>query len=822
MSPRRPASSAASPAKKTASKAPAKKPAVQASKKAAPKPAAKKAANKPSAKPAPKTASKPAPKPTLKPAPRPAPKPAPKKAPVKKVAKAPASTRSPAAAAPIEPLAKLAPVAPAPTTIRADEVDDEPDAPAIYEPDLGRQQTHVNRPAPPAPSAGGQPPRRDDYRGPAPLTPRRADDPPSPRQPDRRGRGDRRDQQRGPGGPPGGHQGGPGGQRGGPQQGHPRGPQQGPRPGQGPQQGPYRGQEPRRDGRQGQPGPGPQQGPRPLQGGQPAPQQGPQRRDDRWRDAPRPAAPQPQQPPRPPAPVSVPSSPALPPPPVIEGDDEPVTPPPPSELRAAGEKAARADEIFQKDITFAELGLSPEVQRSVSEAGFIHPTVIQARLIPVILTGRDVLGQAKTGTGKTASFGLPMMSALKPGTPYQGLVLVPTRELALQAAADLSRLGGHTGLRILPVYGGQNIRTQADRLARGPEIIVATPGRMMDMVQRGYVHYRNIKMAVLDEVDRMLDIGFRDDIRRILGSCPRERQTIFVSATISGEIESLARSFANNAEKVIATSGALTVSMVKQHYLSVEPWDKKQLLLHLLTHEEPALTLVFCRTKRTVDNLSEYLQRKGIDAHAIHGDMMQGKRNRVIEKLRSGELGVLVASDLASRGIDVEGITHVVNYDLPEDPDIYVHRIGRTARAGRDGIAWSLVTPEQGPLLTEIELLINAEIPKLDYPDFAPGPVPQDIVASRELDSQRVAVAKNFNRYTTTPVAAIGHVSSASPADADPARFPGGIVPSKLPDRRMMGRMKTARSMKAAISQTLMPPPGKPEPKPQPPSGAGT
>lgn len=385
---------------------------------------------------------------------------------------------------------------------------------------------------------------------------------------------------------------------------------------------------------------------------------------------------------------------------------------------------------------------------------------------------------------------------------------MPTRELAIQVCTDLRELGRHTGLNMLPVYGGQNIATQAKLLDRGPEVIVATPGRVMDMAERRHLNFKNVQMVVLDEVDRMLDIGFRDDIKRILSTCPKDRQTVFVSATIQPEIESLARSHARDCEKIVATAGALTVDLVKQFHLTVEPWDKKQLLLHLLTHEEPALTVVFCRTKRTVDNLAEYLTRKGIEAHAMHGDMPQNKRNRVIEQLHKGSLKVLIASDLASRGLDVEGITHVINYDLPEDPDLYVHRIGRTARAGRDGVAWALVTPEQGGLLTEIEMLINAEIPKLDYPDFKPGPLPADVQAAREASSKRAQTAKSFNRFAATTPATIGHDESAASVPLDPSRFPGGIIPSKLPPKRMMGRVKTARSMRQTMQQT--PPAGGP------------
>ena len=373
-----------------------------------------------------------------------------------------------------------------------------------------------------------------------------------------------------------------------------------------------------------------------------------------------------------------------------------------------------SEESFRLDLGFKDLGLKKEILDTVAALGFDHPTKIQAELVPLALTGRDILGQAKTGTGKTAAFALPLLNMVTPGERFSAIVVAPTRELAVQIKQDFDQLGSGTGLTAVTIYGGQSIRTQADRLAKGPEIIVGTPGRILDMVERGYLNLSHVRFAVLDEVDRMFDIGFRDDIKRILKQCPDKRQTIFVSATMTDEIESLARRFMSDPEKLVVSSGSLTVELVKQGYVTVEPWDKKRMLAHLLTHEEPALTIVFCRMKRTVDDVVRYLSRKNIEAHAIHGDMSQGKRNSVMSQFRSGQLAVLVASDLASRGIDVEGITHVVNYDLPEDPDIYVHRIGRTARAGRDGHAWSLVTPKQGSLLTDIELLVNTEIPKME------------------------------------------------------------------------------------------------------------
>lgn len=494
-----------------------------------------------------------------------------------------------------------------------------------------------------------------------------------------------------------------------------------------------------------------------------------------------------------------------------QGETESTEPVDPTEAPStdADDKGKGAYEIFDSSITFADLGLRSSVLKGVDEAGFVHPTAIQAKLIPVALTGRDILGQAKTGTGKTAAFGLPLLHMCSKDVPFQALVLAPTRELAIQITDEIEQLGKHTPIRAMTVYGGQSIATQTKRLQQGAPIVVGTPGRVMDMVQRGVLHFRNIRFAMLDEVDRMLDIGFREDIRRILELCPPPgppvlpkpdgtssgRQTIFVSATISPDIEKLARRYMHDPEKIVTSAGSLTVSLVKQFYLPVNPWDKKKLLFHLLTHEEPDLTIVFCRLKRTVDDLAQMLTRKGIEAHAIHGDMSQSKRNATMKALRGGKLSVLIASDLASRGIDVEGISHVINYDLPEDPDLYVHRIGRTARAGRGGIAWSFVTPAQGELLTSIELLINAEIPKLDYTDFTPSEKPADWRDQGPRQGGLVlADAGSAPPPPATPKT--NRIEASKPnlpvaKDAvDPTKFPGGIVPTKLPPKRMMGRLK--------------------------------
>ncbi|MFI4872356.1 MAG: DEAD/DEAH box helicase [Phycisphaerales bacterium JB061] len=442
-------------------------------------------------------------------------------------------------------------------------------------------------------------------------------------------------------------------------------------------------------------------------------------------------------------------------------------------------------DIFDQDQSFADLGLPTEILEQLTELNFTNPTHIQAQIIPPIIAGKDVIGQAKTGTGKTAAFGLPLLAEVTPGEDFQALVLAPTRELAIQIHKELEELGFKTHIRSIPVYGGQKITTQADKLKKGAEIIVGTPGRIMDMQRRGYLSFNNFKFVILDEVDRMLDVGFRQDIKHILGLCPKDRQTVFVSATLSDEIEKLARSYMKNPEKIVTSAGSLTASLVKQFYLTVQPWDKKKLLKHLLTHEEPTLTLVFCRLKRVVDELARMLNGEGIEAHAIHADLGQGKRNAVMERLRSGKLSVLIASDLAARGIDVENITHVINYDLPEDIELYVHRIGRTARAGAGGVAWSFVTPEQGPLLTAIENHINSEIPIQEYPDFEPGPVPSNYREQQLERERQLEAAMQRSRYNS---------SEAPPkTEVTEDKFPGGVVPAKRPPKMLGGRIKSGR-----------------------------
>ena len=445
-------------------------------------------------------------------------------------------------------------------------------------------------------------------------------------------------------------------------------------------------------------------------------------------------------------------------------------------------------DIFATTTSFADLGLRTDVLKGIKDQGFEHPTIIQSELIPLAIEGRDIIGQSKTGTGKTAAFGLPALHIIQNDTPFACLCLVPTRELAIQVARECRELGKHTGLKVLPVYGGQSINTQAEKLKQKPHIIIGTPGRVMDMNQRRLLPYDKIKLAILDEVDRMLDIGFRDDIRKILGGIRQKHQTIFVSATISPEIEQLARKYMHKPLDLSTTeASSLTVSQVDQSCVGVQEWDKRRLLQHLLKVEQPDLALVFCRMKVTVDKVAKALQNKNIDAVTLHANMHQGARNRVMDKLRNRDVHVVVASDLAARGIDVDDITHVVNYDVPEDPEVYVHRIGRTARKGRDGKAIMFVTPDQSDLLENIEKLTNVEIVERRYEDFKPGPEPSDIVERRRKAEEAREAAKEQHSRVVDSLPDAAQTQDAS-------KFPGGVVPTGMPKKRMGGRIRTRRS----------------------------
>ena len=372
---------------------------------------------------------------------------------------------------------------------------------------------------------------------------------------------------------------------------------------------------------------------------------------------------------------------------------------------------------------FMELGVSERLVRAVAEMGWTEPSEIQREMIPPALAGRDILGQAKTGTGKTAGFALPILQNMTPGDGVRCLLLAPTRELAAQVAGEIRRLGRFTPHETVVAYGGTRLQGQAEQIRRNPAIVVGTPGRVMDLMRRRILRLDHIRFAVLDEVDRMLDIGFRDDIRKILGKVKTDHQTIFVSATIDDEINRLTRQYMADPMELFCSSDKLTVDEVDQSYLTVSRYDKPRMLVALLRDEQPEHALIFTRTRRATAKVAKHLRDSGIDAREIHGDLFQSKRERIMGRFRRGELHVLVATDLASRGLDIDDISHVINYDIPEDPEVYVHRIGRTARMGQAGKAITFVTSEQGGELTSIEVLINCQVSARKLKGFKPTPV---------------------------------------------------------------------------------------------------
>ncbi|MBK9118568.1 MAG: DEAD/DEAH box helicase [Phycisphaerales bacterium] len=427
-----------------------------------------------------------------------------------------------------------------------------------------------------------------------------------------------------------------------------------------------------------------------------------------------------------------------------------------------------------------ELGLREDILANIRKVGFAFPSDIQRALIPVAVTGRDCMGQARTGTGKTAAFTLPILQRIEPGAGLQALILVPTRELCVQVDEHVRALAGRE-VKTVVILGGRGLREQIQALHQRPEIAIGTPGRVLDLMRRNELKLNVIRVAVLDEVDRMLDIGFRDDIRRILRVIEHPHQTIFVSATIDDEIQKLARTFMTDPETVNVSRDMITVEGIAQSFVSVHPEDKFATLVGLIKHEAPTLAIVFTNTKHKARRVAQNLKREGIDCREIHGDLVQERRERVMRAFRKQQTQVLVATDLASRGIDVTNISHIVNYDLPEDPSIYVHRVGRTGRMGRTGIAISFVTREEGRLLTEVEKLINKELPQYHPP----------WLIAREPTAEEIAAAQ-----VTAAAAKAQEDPSGAPARLREARVRSEVLDELglRPVRRTLGsRFRTAR-----------------------------
>lgn len=380
---------------------------------------------------------------------------------------------------------------------------------------------------------------------------------------------------------------------------------------------------------------------------------------------------------------------------------------------------------------FQELGLIPELLKAVEDMGFEEPSPIQKAAIPVALSGRDMIGQAQTGTGKTAAFGIPILQRidLKQPSP-QAVVLSPTRELAIQSAEEINKLAQYLPIHALPIYGGQDIERQIRALRKRPNIIVATPGRLMDHMRRKTIDLSHVEILILDEGDEMVDMGFIDDIRTILADMPEEKQTMFFSATMPKPIQELAETFLHDPEVVKIKAATVTIDLVDQEYIELPDRQKFDALCRLLDMENPELAIVFVRTKRRADEVTEALKKRGYMAEGLHGDLSQPKRDSVVRQFKEGTIDLLIATDVAARGLDISGVTHVYNFDMPQDPEVYVHRVGRTGRAGNTGRATTFVISREMGQLRDIERVIRRRIERRAAPTLA------DVIA----ENQRSAI----------------------------------------------------------------------------------
>ena len=369
-------------------------------------------------------------------------------------------------------------------------------------------------------------------------------------------------------------------------------------------------------------------------------------------------------------------------------------------------------------MTFEEMCLDTRIMRAIAEMGFEQPSPIQAQSIPIAVEGKDMIGQARTGTGKTASFGIPMLQRINPKDKnLQAIVLCPTRALAIQSANEIRKLAKFLhGIKVLPIYGGQEISKQIRSLKGGVQIVIGTPGRVMDHLRRHTLKPQTVDIVVLDEADEMLNMGFREDIETILGQLPEERQTMLFSATMPKPILEIAKRYLHEPEIVKVIQKELTVPKIEQYYYEVNPRKKNEVLSRLLDMYDPSLSLVFCNTKRKVDELVADLKGRGYFAEGLHGDMKQSQRDRVMNGFRNGRTDILVATDVAARGIDVDDVEAVFNYDVPQDDEYYVHRIGRTGRAGREGRAFTLVVGKEIYKLKDIQRYCKTKIRRQPIP----------------------------------------------------------------------------------------------------------
>ncbi len=366
---------------------------------------------------------------------------------------------------------------------------------------------------------------------------------------------------------------------------------------------------------------------------------------------------------------------------------------------------------------FGELLLDKKVVNALTDMGFEEPSPIQAATIPLVLAGDDVIGQAQTGTGKTAAFGIPIVQSIINTRHIQALIMVPTRELAIQVAEEVGKIGRTSHIKVLPVYGGQPIERQIRALKSGVQIVIGTPGRLIDHINRRTIKLDAIKYLVLDEADEMLDMGFVDDMEEIMRNLPAERQTLLFSATMPRPILSLTKKYMRAPKNITITKEELTVPLIDQYYFETK--DKVEGICRLMDAEIDGKVIIFCRTKKGVDDLAIALSSRGYMAEGLHGDLSQNQRDRVMKKFREGSVDILIATDVAARGIDIDNITHVINFDIPQDPESYVHRIGRTGRAGNTGVAMTFITPREFRQLKLIERIVKTKIQRRQLPTAA-------------------------------------------------------------------------------------------------------
>ncbi|MBA5271234.1 degradosome RNA helicase CshA [Enterococcus hirae] len=431
---------------------------------------------------------------------------------------------------------------------------------------------------------------------------------------------------------------------------------------------------------------------------------------------------------------------------------------------------------------FKELELSPELLKSVERAGFEEATPIQSETIPLALSGKDVIGQAQTGTGKTAAFGLPMLEKIDTNRhELQGLVIAPTRELAIQTQEELYRLGRDKRVRVQAVYGGADIGRQIRGLKDRPHIVVGTPGRMLDHINRHTLKLGTVETLVLDEADEMLNMGFLEDIESIISKVPEQRQTLLFSATMPPAIKNIGVKFMKSPTHVKIKAKEMTADLIDQYYVRAKEYEKFDIMTRLFDVQTPELTIVFGRTKRRVDELARGLEARGYRAEGIHGDLSQQKRMSVLRSFKTGHLDILVATDVAARGLDISGVTHVYNYDIPQDPESYVHRIGRTGRAGKGGMSVTFVTPNEMSYLHVIENLTKKRMATLRPPTEKEafkgqlGAAVEQIEAKLEengLDKYLQTADKLLEEYSAQDlVALLLKTTAKDPSDAIPVKI---------------------------------------------------